>query len=513
MPGRTRPAAPGRSRLHPEEVAPVLPGGHRGDLLHRERQCRTGRPDSVSSPCWSERDVGDIALVDLQHDAVVIQRRDLEQQLALLDRGAQQLVQVARHDDAVERRGQVDAGQLVVDQGDLRVELRRSGPRSTIMLAAILPSPAPGVLAQRLLPLRRQPARSSSSSRSSSRASTCPACTMSPARTKLSAIWPSNGATAARWTAPSTHGLRRHAVSPLAKTEEHDHRDDHAARSASRRHGAARPATGPCPAPPRAPAATCRARLLRFRLEHRAEQPAGASCRILSFLRRIVRPTVRSSVITPIGCPSSSSGTDKTAHVFQFARQLGMGDGAEFLVRRVAGMTRAASRSSTSSIASPIRRTRLMRALNTAVCEIASTSTRPFVSKPMLTRSHFSRADSSLTTASAAAASLRLLHRGGDQVHRQAHPGDAGLAFLQRLLAEQVDQPGARPVQQPQSRAAAPGPDRARCPAPRRRAARRTPRSGSRYARAGRAPARKRRPPQRRFRAARSASVPPPALR
>ena len=61
--------------------------------------------------------VADVALVDLEHHAVVLQRRDLEQHVAALDRRAELLGQVAAYDNAVERRGDRRARELLVDDG------------------------------------------------------------------------------------------------------------------------------------------------------------------------------------------------------------------------------------------------------------------------------------------------------------------------------------------------------------------------------------------------------------
>ena len=65
------------------------------------------------------RDVRDVAFVDLQDDPVGVQGRDLEQLLAAADGGADGLAEIAGDDDAVEGRGQLDPGQLLVQQGDL----------------------------------------------------------------------------------------------------------------------------------------------------------------------------------------------------------------------------------------------------------------------------------------------------------------------------------------------------------------------------------------------------------
>ena len=78
----------------------------------------------MSSPRCAERHLRDVALVDLQRDAVVVERRDLEQHLAALDRRAEALRQVAAHDQAVERRHHQGARELLVDQRQLRLALR-----------------------------------------------------------------------------------------------------------------------------------------------------------------------------------------------------------------------------------------------------------------------------------------------------------------------------------------------------------------------------------------------------
>ena len=117
-------------------------------------------------------------------------------------------------------------------------------------------------------------------------------------------------------------------------------------------------------------------------------------------------PLLRSSVSTPPAWPSCASGTE------QIARSLNSRASSPWAIAPSsspsrAGWTIVASRSSTSSIASPISRTRLVLRSKLAVCEIACTSTLPDSSKPRLTRSHLSRAASSLATASAEGAKRR----------------------------------------------------------------------------------------------------------
>ena len=70
--------------LDAEEVAAILRRGDRGDAFHREgkgiaRQRRKAEIDGLAGLY-----VGDVALVDFEDGSVAIERRHLEQQLALL---------------------------------------------------------------------------------------------------------------------------------------------------------------------------------------------------------------------------------------------------------------------------------------------------------------------------------------------------------------------------------------------------------------------------------------------
>ena len=64
----------------------------------------------------SDGHVRDVALVDLEDHAVRLERRHLEQHLAALDRGAERLAQIPLDDDAVERRHEPCARELVIEQ-------------------------------------------------------------------------------------------------------------------------------------------------------------------------------------------------------------------------------------------------------------------------------------------------------------------------------------------------------------------------------------------------------------
>src|SRR5436309_7541465 len=105
-----------KSCLAPEGVPAFARRRDRRDLLDGERQAlhRGGGQEQLS--LLSDGHVRDVALVDLEDHAVRLERRHLEQHLAALDRGAERLAQIPLDDDAVERRHEPCARELVIEQ-------------------------------------------------------------------------------------------------------------------------------------------------------------------------------------------------------------------------------------------------------------------------------------------------------------------------------------------------------------------------------------------------------------
>ena len=107
-----------QSGFDPEQVLALLGLGH-GDVLHLELQRLGGQTGQHQSPRLAGAHVTDVAVVDLEDDAIGVQRRHLEQQLAAFYRRTQKLAQVAGDDDAVERCDHLRARELFLHQGEL----------------------------------------------------------------------------------------------------------------------------------------------------------------------------------------------------------------------------------------------------------------------------------------------------------------------------------------------------------------------------------------------------------
>ena len=107
------------ARLDTEEVAPSLGNRYRRDLSNLEgKSCSgQGRERERTAPAWV--DMGDVALVDLDDDAISVDGRDLVEHIAFLDRCSQGLAEIATNDDAIEGRHELGSGQLFIEQGDL----------------------------------------------------------------------------------------------------------------------------------------------------------------------------------------------------------------------------------------------------------------------------------------------------------------------------------------------------------------------------------------------------------
>ena len=96
--------------LDAEQVAPTLGVGHRGDQRDLEGNRPVGQRGEHQLAPLPDLQVGDVALGHLQHDAVGVERRDLEQALALAHRGAQLLGEIAADDQPGEGRAHLGLG-------------------------------------------------------------------------------------------------------------------------------------------------------------------------------------------------------------------------------------------------------------------------------------------------------------------------------------------------------------------------------------------------------------------
>src|SRR5258708_16617738 len=97
--------------------------GHRGDLGDRERKILSRQRGDDEQPLLADRNIADLAFVDIEDDPVAVERRNLKDLLAALQRRTDRLGQVATDDQAVERSGQFCARQLFIDETDLRIGL------------------------------------------------------------------------------------------------------------------------------------------------------------------------------------------------------------------------------------------------------------------------------------------------------------------------------------------------------------------------------------------------------
>src|SRR6476469_6209940 len=84
-----------RPRLNTEKIAALLGGGLGRNLLHQEREAtvRHRAKGQFSGKPWPHRN--DVALVDLEDEAILVERRDFEQDIAALNRRAKLLAEVA----------------------------------------------------------------------------------------------------------------------------------------------------------------------------------------------------------------------------------------------------------------------------------------------------------------------------------------------------------------------------------------------------------------------------------
>src|SRR5258708_31725041 len=103
-------------RFDPEKVAPFLRRRYRRDLLDGKFHtlaCEAGKRELA---LLTNRYRGNVALVDLENDPVSIERGDLKQHFALLNRGPEKLGEIARDHDAVKRSRESRTRELVAHQ-------------------------------------------------------------------------------------------------------------------------------------------------------------------------------------------------------------------------------------------------------------------------------------------------------------------------------------------------------------------------------------------------------------
>lgn len=151
MPGRS-PVRLGRGRLDAEHVLAFLGGGD-ADGADRERDLLLRHAGEHEQPALPRLHGADIALGDLKDHAEGIERRHLEQHLALLDRRAEHLAEVAADHHPVEGCADARSRELVLDQFDLRARLGELG-REDARVGAIVARQRVAVFAVRLLVLR-----------------------------------------------------------------------------------------------------------------------------------------------------------------------------------------------------------------------------------------------------------------------------------------------------------------------------------------------------------------------
>src|SRR6267142_1165094 len=125
-------------RLDPEHVAALPGGAHRGDLGDAERIAVARQRGEDELALLPELHRGNVVLVDLQDDAIRVERRHLEHHLPALERGAERLREIAAHQDAVEGRRDLGARELLLDQRELRLRLRDLRARDAHLRALLL---------------------------------------------------------------------------------------------------------------------------------------------------------------------------------------------------------------------------------------------------------------------------------------------------------------------------------------------------------------------------------------
>src|SRR5919204_391116 len=144
-----------QARLDAKDVLAFLRQVHRHDRGDGEGKALAGHRAHRELAALARRDVRDVALVDAQHDAVGVERRELEQHLAALHRRAAQLRVIATDDDAVERRQHHGARELLFDQRELRPRLLELRAEDLGLRALVLRQRL-AVLAVELLALARE---------------------------------------------------------------------------------------------------------------------------------------------------------------------------------------------------------------------------------------------------------------------------------------------------------------------------------------------------------------------
>ena len=122
MPRAQQARRTGQRGLDPENIGPVFGLGDRCDPFDREREVPFRQARQGQGALLPLFHVGNLAFIDLQNNTIALERCDLEQGIAAFHRRAQGLAQVALDDDPVERRGQVDTVELLIEEIDLGIE-------------------------------------------------------------------------------------------------------------------------------------------------------------------------------------------------------------------------------------------------------------------------------------------------------------------------------------------------------------------------------------------------------
>src|SRR5207247_10935542 len=100
--------------LDPEHVAALPGGAHRSDLGDAEWITVARQRGKDELALLPDLHRGNVVLVDLQDDAIRVERRHLEHHLSALERGAERLREIAAHPDAVEARRDLGARELLL---------------------------------------------------------------------------------------------------------------------------------------------------------------------------------------------------------------------------------------------------------------------------------------------------------------------------------------------------------------------------------------------------------------
>src|SRR3990172_3375526 len=108
------------SRLNQKVTAAFKRGGHGRYFCYADRKREVGKRIEDERALLADLEQRDVSLINLHSDAIVFQRRHFEQHLAPFYRGAEQLTEIAAHDDAREGSRDLRPGELFVQKGQLR---------------------------------------------------------------------------------------------------------------------------------------------------------------------------------------------------------------------------------------------------------------------------------------------------------------------------------------------------------------------------------------------------------